>query len=97
MSGPAIRIAKIFAKGLRAELNAAQFCEMLRRNEAEPNPSVCHSHDFIDANVVMGEAFEQVLGRGMDVSSEADAEHWNDAWEIAKLVRFAFPANHGAA
>ena len=34
------------------------------RNRQEPNPNVCHSHDFLDANMVMEEAFQRVMGRG---------------------------------
>ena len=48
----------------------------------------CASHDYLDANMVMDEAFTIIFGRDMDAASEDDAALWNAAWDLA--VRHGF-------
>jgi hypothetical protein len=63
--------------------------EIVARNAAEADSRVCHSHDFIDANVVMAEAFERVMGREADTQDGADLDLFNGAWDAAKASGFA--------
>lgn len=74
---PVIIIGHRFVRILRDELSPSDFAEMLSRNRHEPNPAVCHSHDFCDANVYMADAFG---GHPMD------AGVWNAAWGRAKRL-----------
>jgi hypothetical protein len=76
-------LAQRFAEDLRANLTTAEFAEMQRRN-AEYGPGICASHDFLDANILMHDAFTAVVGREHDMDSDADNAIWNAAWEIAK-------------
>ena len=50
--------------------------------------AICHSHDFLDANMAMDEVFTEALGRSVDADVAADAELWNAAWTLAKGARF---------
>lgn len=77
-----------FTRGLVETLDAEKFEEARRRNDAEPIPGICHTHDFTDPNVLMGSAFEEVVGRADRVDDEADAALWNAAWKIAQEARF---------
>jgi|SRR5215467_2903131 len=89
-------ISNRFVTVLRHWLTADEWNEMASRNAAEPDgASVCHSHDFCDANMAMHEAFTEVMGRepfllddGDDpvrvAQHDADIEMFNAAWEQAK-------------
>lgn len=77
-----------FTRGVVEALGPKNFDEARRRNDAETNPSVCHTHDFTDPNVLMGNAFEKVVGRADRVDDEDDAALWSEAWRIAQGARF---------
>jgi hypothetical protein len=83
----ATQIAQRFAADLKAALTPDEFAEVLKRNTAETVPGICHSHDFVDANMVMQPAWEAVVGRPMvmDESDQAEADRrlWNEAWDHA--------------
>lgn len=77
------KISTKFVELLAAHLSDAQWKQMCQANLHETNPSICHSHDFCDANVVMQEAFEAVMERAFNHDSESDSETFNKAWELA--------------
>ena len=68
-------IADTFVRLLREELTPAQFVQMQHRNFGEASTSVCHSHDFCDANMVMLAAFEE-HGFTVDVDDEDHCARW---------------------
>lgn len=83
--------AEGFALVLQEWLTEAELAEVRRRNAAEPEGStVCHSHDFCDANMAMDEAFTRFLGREPRVMDVSDTEEgpdvaiWNLAWDWSK-------------
>lgn len=79
-------LAAEFAKRLREEMTPKEFEEMRRLNAEETDPSVCHSHDFLDANMTMHEAMWNVLGREPDLGDDDDdTALWNDAWDLAAV------------
>jgi hypothetical protein len=75
-------LAAEFVEQLRAELPPARFAEMQNLN-ATADDGVCHSHDYCDSNVLMMEAFEQVVGREIDLQSDDDRALWSAAWRYA--------------
>jgi hypothetical protein len=77
-------LARAFSARLRKELTPEQMDEVVARNDAEPNPNVCHSHDFCDANETMREAM-----RDANVDP-TDDDLWDKAWNEAKLYGFDF-------
>lgn len=78
-----VQIAKEFCQILNWWLNAEEMAEVVRRNTAETNSNICHSHDFCDANEAMIVAFEN-YGSTWDGN-----EHMADrAWNLAKSVGF---------
>lgn len=87
------RIAVEFRRRLRSGLTKRQLGLVRSRNKAEGHDSsVCHSHDFCDANVHMAEAFKVVMGRECllpmnepgDAEIQADCDLMNAAWTLAK-------------
>ncbi len=88
-AGTANRIAANFSLRLRHYLTAEQMAATVAANLTEKNPSICHSHDYCDANVFMAEAFETVTGRAVNLQSEDDDYLWAEAWGIAKSNAFA--------
>lgn len=86
------RLAAEFSRLLREALTAKQMALVVKRNLTNW-PTVCASHDFCDANMVMGDAFERLMGRELSLplttrKGQRDAELWNKAWDIAKAGGF---------
>ena len=49
----------------------------------------CATHDYVDANMYMAEAFEKVVGQQLDGEYECDVDLWNSAWDLAKANGFS--------
>ncbi len=71
-----------FAHLLRGRVGRKNMRAILKRNAADPDTRICHSHDFIDANDVMAIAFEIVHGRPPDTGADPDIAIWNAAWAV---------------
>lgn len=85
------RIADGFIKVLQDWLTAGELAEIDRRNAAEPDQGVCHSHDFCDANMAMLEPFEAATGTSPveDTTLDWPVRLWGAAWSIALAKGFA--------
>lgn len=84
------RLALAFANDLRTAIGAEAYAEVIaenRRRWASGDRATCASHDHVDANECMDEAFRTVLGRGAD--ADGDDVIWNAAWE--RFVEFPPP------
>lgn len=84
-------LAKTFSRLLRESLPQEEIDEIICRNDAETSKSICHSHDFCDANMVMHAAGIEVgawIDAGFDLENEQTVTIWNDAWDLAKTTRF---------
>lgn len=87
------RIADAFMVFLQARLTGEQV-KLIQRGDADPD-------DFCDANMVMAEAFKDVMdretylpsdveeGRCTDAQAEADLALWNQAVENAKAREYS--------
>jgi hypothetical protein len=82
MSAQTAALAAEFVARLRAELSPAHFAEMQNLNSTADD-GICHSHDYCDANMTMADAFEQVVGREIDLQSDDDRALWSAAWRHA--------------
>jgi len=82
-------LAEEFSQALNALLTPDQINEVVYRNAQETHPSICHAHDFCDANVVLHEVF---LSHGMDPAEEGGMAKWgrlwDDSWNLAKANKF---------
>lgn len=86
-----MRVAVAFANTIRAacaDLDGDPLAEIIARNATPDYAGACATHDFFDANMAMGDAFESIYGRWPDAASEADAAIINAAWDIAKACEF---------
>lgn len=83
-------LARAFSEVLSEWLTPEQRAQVVERNKAQSNPSICHSHDFCDANMAMDQAWKQTQGREVDMQSDEDLALWDAAWEIAKREGFWF-------
>lgn len=83
-----VSLACVFSEVLKVWLSPDEMREVIARNRAEPNPSICHSHDFCDANMAMLEAWEPAIGPDIDVHSDEGIALWNAAWSRAKRNDF---------
>lgn len=83
-------LANQFSQLLRSTLTAEEMEQVVLRNRTQTHPSVCHSGDFCDSNMVLHEVF---MRYGMDVADEGGADKWGHlwdaAWNLAKKRDFA--------
>ncbi len=77
------QVAIKFSEVLKEWVGIKKLRAIVSRNEAENDSSICHSHDFCDANMAMVEAMEKM---GLDY--ETNDELFNQAWNIAKENAF---------
>ena len=78
-----IQLAREFCQFINWWMSAEELAEANKRNAAEPNPSVCHTHDFIDANEAMIAACGSFNFDPLD-----GPELCGKAWDLAKAVGF---------
>ena len=57
--------------------------QVVLRNRTQTHPSVCHSGDFCDSNMVLQEVF---MRYGMDVADEGGADRWGHLWDAASTL-----------
>lgn len=77
----ATHIGFLFGSILRDWFTPEERKEILRLNEAEPNKSICHSHDFCDPNQAMLDACE-LLDIKLEVNDDRFSRLVNAAWPI---------------
>jgi hypothetical protein len=89
MTTQAPAIAAAFAALLYRDLSPVEWAEMRVRN-ITADAGVCASHDHLDANMTMAEAFESLgIPTALDhedgtAAHEAACALWGAAWNIAK-------------
>lgn len=77
-------LASRFCLRLSKCLTHEEWTELGELTRAETDPSVCHSHDHVDANQVMIDAYGEVTGTEWDCS-DLCGELCDAAWDLAKL------------
>lgn len=86
------KLAREFAKNIRTAMSdggaPGDIEEMLRLNREETDSKVCHTHDYMDANMEMAQAFRDVFGIEVNTQLKEHAGLWNDAWTLAKCNEF---------
>lgn len=83
-----IRLAREFGSLIQQDLGRAEFRQVIERNKNEDDSSICHTHDFCDANMLMSQAFQTVFERPFDGNYDPHIKVWNDAWQVAKAADF---------
>jgi hypothetical protein len=81
------KLAFEFAKELKNELGLLGLETVNARNSKEASGSICHTHDFCDANEVMLHAFKVTYEREAVLSS-GDSRLIDAAWTLAKANKF---------
>lgn len=85
-----------FCDVLKEWLTLQQLREVERRNDTEPG-GICHTHDFCNAHEAMHEAWLRcaydpmvtgVANTDFPLMNEACDNRWNEAWGLAKILRF---------
>jgi hypothetical protein len=95
-------IAHAFATTI--ETDYACYIDDIRRLNASPEyVGSCATHDFLDANMPMADAFEAIVGHFPVGDDDATPQHaddvaiWNAAWDIARKERLTGDAPEAAA
>ncbi len=76
-----------FLQNLEHDLgNPQTYALVCLQNLVEANPHVCHSHDYLDANMTMAGAVAEALGvepEDVNVQNANVLALWNKAWDVA--------------
>lgn len=83
-------IASEFSRLLLAEIGAEKLAAVIAANKVQTDKEICHSHDYTDANVIMAEAWDNVMHSEIDLQSDSQTGLWNDAWREAKDEEFFY-------
>lgn len=81
-------LANAFSDLLYTYLTSEQIAQAHADNLADGDPRVCHSHDYIDANEVMAEAWVALFGCEIDLQNDEMRALWCNAWDAAKAAGF---------
>lgn len=87
------KVANAFSSVLRARMSPLDISLANARNEGDAlkgQVGACHTHDFVDANEAMAEAFvlAKVVVTTEQAAHSAYADLWNDAWSLARENKF---------
>lgn len=85
MTAAVAKLAAAFTRGLRNNLSPETLVAIDAENTARADDS-CASHDHLDANEVMADAFVAVKGHAPQPDSDDDADLINAAWDLAKAA-----------
>lgn len=102
-AGEIDRLAATFTKHVRAFFTeeddvGAMFATVLDRNRAEPDPSICHTHDFCDANELMAAAWNDCFPHEPFCPQNTfHAQLWSAAWQQARKAEFSPSSDSPAA
>ena len=83
----AAKLGAIFINKIRAELTQKEWRQVCKRNQKEKDPLCCHTHDFVDANEYMLEAYTEFMRTERGIEFEGipqDFTLWNAGWDYAK-------------
>jgi len=83
-----VLLAKEFHRIVRKELVPSELQFVDKVNEAVLDASTCATHDYTDANMLMSEAFTNVVNRDVNYESDDDVLLWNMAWGLAQCNGF---------
>ena len=87
MKNQEAKLAWTFSTLLLRDLGEDTLTKVARLNLVETE-NFCHSHDYIDTNMVMAEAFKQVTETEVDLDSSSDISLWNSSWNLAITNNF---------
>lgn len=90
MKHQAAVISSAFSTILRTWLKPFEFDAINSKNyeNALKGSTACATHDYCDPNEAMWTAFENEVGRELDLQSPKDMDLVNEAWTIAKDHNF---------
>lgn len=74
-------VARIYADIVKEQISESDLTDMLELNDQEVQESICHSHDYLDSNQAMIDAFDR-YNVEMDFTIAAQAAR------LAKSDRF---------
>lgn len=80
------RLGLEFTKLLIEEIGRDNVETAREENGSGVCPLSCYTHEFCDANVVMSNAFLNILGHDVDAENQDDVDLWNASWEKSYVL-----------
>ena len=86
-------LARAFFDELDSHLTHGQMLALCEANARETDPNICHSHDWLDANECMADAWSTIEGLPeLDMQNEEHCALWNAAWSECKASYLQYSA-----
>jgi hypothetical protein len=80
------KVSRVFSEKIKRYLNRNQLMEVIRINSIDKDN--CHTHHFLDSNILMMDSFEEVNNEIFDMQNEDHIYTWNIAWELSIKNKF---------
>jgi hypothetical protein len=87
-----VLLANAFRDLIREELTPAQL-RLVDELNARRRDGSCATHDYLDANEVMQEAYEDTFHYPFNVMSDVALQLWDHAWNVCVVHGFATEAS----
>lgn len=81
-------ISAMFSRVIREWLTATQMQEVNRRNLLPNYVGACATHDFIDSNEAMLEAYRRLGYKRPESTDQVGMAKWDAAWDLSRKKRF---------
>jgi hypothetical protein len=87
------KLAEQFVLLIRKQISDNDCGVIDRLNAMKEYIGCCSTHNYCDANMVIHEAFESILGQEVEIQADLtyQADIYNKAWNKAKKIGFATP------
>lgn len=83
MTQPTVQqLSNKFINGVLADATEAERAAILAHPKDDP---CCNTHDFMDSNQVMLDAYEALTGEEPDISDDEIIGLFNAAWSLSRL------------
>lgn len=81
-------VSNKFSKLINESFSKKELKETIAKNKTAEYENCCATQDYCDANMIMDEAFTQVIGHEIDLQNDEDLQIWNEAWDLSKASDF---------
>lgn len=88
------KLAAEFSRIVRRDLTKQEMAEVVKRNRSAKyaRTGMCATHEFMDANMTMDEAWRKMFGHGINLDDAHQVGLWNAAWDVARKSKFTLGA-----
>ena len=82
-----------FTREVIDRLETHELDEVRMKNAEWADPQLCATTEYLDANMVMQDAWDATMNMPIDGDNESHCSIWNAAWALSKERGFVLPSS----